>query len=174
MPATISYDGLPHACAAIVIVPIHVSLITHWSGILGCVQDVDGFTCFRAVEVPDIDLAIVGARVDIPAICAAGGREMATYEGLKDAVAAEGDQGAIVGVWAVIFHVVGREAVVKVCGVVLPNLVNFDGISVLGGLTCGFILSARSVEIMLRRSQSLHVWSLPLEITYRPSPFESM
>ena len=44
---------------------------------------------------------------------------MAADERFEDAVAAEGYEGAVVGVRGVVQGVVGREAVVEVCGVVL-------------------------------------------------------
>ena len=48
---------------------------------------------------------------------------MAADEGFEDAVAAEGHEGAVVRVGGVVEDVVGSEAVVEVCGVVLWRLV---------------------------------------------------
>lgn len=47
---------------------------------------------------------------------------MAADEGFEDAVAAEGYQGAVVRVRGVVEDVVGGEAVVEVCGVVLEGI----------------------------------------------------
>ena len=44
---------------------------------------------------------------------------MAADERFEDAVAAEGYEGAVVGVGRMVEGVVGREAVVEICGVVL-------------------------------------------------------
>lgn len=46
---------------------------------------------------------------------------MAADEGFEDAVAAEGYEGAVVRVRGVVEDVVGGEAVVEVCGVVLER-----------------------------------------------------
>jgi hypothetical protein len=46
---------------------------------------------------------------------------MAADERFEDAVAAEGYEGTVVGVGSVGSGVVGREAVVEICGVILKN-----------------------------------------------------
>ncbi len=61
----------------------------------------------------------MGTAIDEAAIGGTGGGEVAPDQSLEDAVAAKGDEGAVVGVQGVGFGVVGGEAVVEVCGVVL-------------------------------------------------------
>lgn len=119
--------------------------------------------------------AVVGAGVNVALVCGGGGGEVAADEGFEDAVAAEGDEGAVVRVRDVGGFFVGGEAVVEVCGKVLA-WVSMEDIGGGSGyeFTCGLIFSPSSVLTMRRRSQSLHVWSLPLLITYRPSPLESI
>lgn len=66
-----------------------------------------------------MNLAVMAAGVDVPPIGAAGRGEVAADERFEDAVAAEGHEGAIVGVRGVVVLVVGAEAVVEVCCEVL-------------------------------------------------------
>ena len=91
MPARISHNRLPHAASAIVIVPIHVPLIIRRPGVLRRGLDVDRLGRLRAVEVPDVDFAVVGAGVDVAAVGAVAWGEVAADESLEDAMAAEGD-----------------------------------------------------------------------------------
>ena len=119
MPAAISYNRLPSPSAAIVIVTIHVLLVASWAAILGRAFDVDGIAGLCAVHIPDKDSAVVGTGVNIAAVCAAGRREVAADEGFEDLVAGEGDDRAIVWMWAMVFHVVRGEAVIEVGSVVL-------------------------------------------------------
>lgn len=121
MPAAISYNRLPSPSAAIVIVTIHVLLVASWAAILGRAFDVDGIAGLCAVHIPDKDSAVVGAGVNVAAVCAAGRREVAADEGFEDLVAGEGDDRAIVWMWAMVFHVVRGEAVIEVGSVVLSN-----------------------------------------------------
>lgn len=120
--------------------------------------------------------AVVRAGVDVALVGGRGGREVAADEGFEDAVAAEGDEGAVVGVGRVVKGVVRGEAVVEVCCVILElgvsGMPRFERRA--EGLTWGLMRSPTSVETIFRRSQSLQVWSLALLITYRPSPLESM
>ena len=69
-----------------------------------------------------MDAAIVGAGVDVALVGGGWGREVAADQRFEDAVAAEGDEGAVVGVWGVVEGVVWGEAVVEVCGVVLGEI----------------------------------------------------
>ena len=62
----------------------------------------------------------MGAGVDVAAVGAAGGREVAPDERFEDAVAAEGDERAVVWVRLVVVCVVEGEAVVEVCCIILP------------------------------------------------------
>ena len=117
MPGAVAHDRLPVPAATMIFVPI--TLIRERSAVLGRGEDVDGFTRVRAVEVPDVDFAVVRAGVDVPSVSRAGRGEVAADEGFEDAVAAEGDEGAVVGVGLVVFDVVGGEAVVEVGCVVL-------------------------------------------------------
>ena len=121
MPAAVPHNSLPHAAAAVVIVPIHEALIALRSRAARSLEDVNRFAGLRTVQVPDVDFAVVRARVDVAAVGAAGRGEVAADEGFEDAVAAEGDEGAVVRVRLVVFGVVGREAVVEVGGVVLQR-----------------------------------------------------
>ena len=119
MPTAVTNNSLPHAAAAIVIVAIHEALVRHRPAVLRSSQHINRLTRLRAIEVPDIHFAVVGAGVNIATVGGAGRREVAADERFEDAVAAEGDEGAVVGVRPVVFGVVGAEAVVEVCGVVL-------------------------------------------------------
>ena len=119
MPGAVANDSLPHPAAAVVVVTIDEAFITDWAGVLSSGQDVNRLACFRAVEVPDVDFAVVGAGVDVATIGGSGRAEMAADEGFEDAVAAEGNERAVVGVGAVLFCLIGREAVVEVGCVVL-------------------------------------------------------
>ncbi len=122
MPAAVAHDGFPLSAGTVVVVLVYVALVAHGAGVLGGGQDVDGFACQRAVEVPDVDFTVVGAGVDVAVVGRGGRGEVAADEGFEDAVAAEGDEGAVVGVRAVGLCVVGCEAVVEVCGEVLYPL----------------------------------------------------
>lgn len=53
---------------------------------------------YRSVQVPDVDLSIVRARVDVPLASGSLGREMATDEGPQNRVACVGHERAVVGV----------------------------------------------------------------------------
>ena len=64
------------------------------------------------------------AGVNVPSIRRARRGEVAADERFEYTMTAEGDEGAVVGVGSVIFHVIGREAVVEVCGVVLRRRVS--------------------------------------------------
>lgn len=119
MPRAISYDSLPLPTSAVVIIPINEPFIAGWAGILSRSQHINGFRSFGAIEVPHIDFAVVRAGVNIAAVCGSGRRKVAADERLEDAVAAECDEGAVVGVRRVVFGVVGREAIVEACSVVL-------------------------------------------------------
>lgn len=66
--------------------------------------------------------AVVRAGVDVALVGGGGGREVASDEGFEDAVAAEGDEGAVVRVGLVLEHIVGGEAVVEVRGVFLKEV----------------------------------------------------
>jgi hypothetical protein len=66
-----------------------------------------------------VNPAVVRAGVDVALVGGGCGREVAADERFEDAVAAEGYEGAVVWVGGVVEDVVGGEAVVEVCGVVL-------------------------------------------------------
>ncbi len=66
----------------------------------------------RGVQVPDVHLTVLAARVDVARVGAAGRREVAADEGAQDRVAAEGDERVIVGVGEPVVVVV--PAVVKI------------------------------------------------------------
>jgi hypothetical protein len=68
-----------------------------------------------------VDASVVRTGVDVALVCAGGGREVAANEGFQHAVAAEGYEGAVVGMGGVVEGVVRGEAVVEVCGVVLGS-----------------------------------------------------
>lgn len=74
---------------------------------------------------------------------------MAADEGFKDAVTAEGDEGAVVRVGLVVFGVVRAEAVVKIGGVVLYIL-----------------LVARTVKVAVGVTAYLRTYPLALVRTY--------
>jgi hypothetical protein len=174
VPAGVSDNRLPCSGAAVVVVAISVAFVGCGAGVHGGGLHV--YLCaWGAIEVPDVYAAVVGAGVDVSLVGGGWGRKVASDESLEDAVAAEGHKRAVVWVGCVVEHVVGSEAVVEICGVVLVMIVSMwkDLISS-KALTCGFTLSPTSVETIFRRSQSLHVWSFALLMTYRPSPFESM
>lgn len=118
MPACVAHNRLPRARAAVVVVAVGVALVRRGAGVHGGGLHVD-LGPGRAVEVPDVDAPVVRAGVDVALVGAGGGREVAADQRFEDTVAAEGDEGAVVGVGRVVEGVVGGEAVVKVCGVVL-------------------------------------------------------
>jgi hypothetical protein len=157
MPAGVSDNRLPCAGAAVVVVAICVALIGCGAGVHGGRLHV--YLCaWGAVKVPDVHAAVVRTGVDVSLVCGGCRREVAADESLEDAVAAEGHEGAVVRVGCVVEDVVGRKAVVEVCGVVLLMIVS----TVISPrnyktLTCGFTLSPTSVETIFRKSQSLHV-----------------
>lgn len=119
MPAAVPHNRLPHSAAPIIIIPINEPLITLRPGAPSSFQHVDRFGGLGAVQIPDVDLAVVRAGVDIAAVGAARRGEVAPDEGFEDAVATESDKRAVVGMGLVVFGVVGGEAVVKVGCVVL-------------------------------------------------------
>jgi hypothetical protein len=118
MPARIAHDGLPRARAAVVVVAVCEALVGCGARVHGGGLDVY-LGPGRAVEVPDVDFAVVRAGVDVALVGAGGRGEVAANQRFEDAVAAEGDEGAVVGVWSVVEDIVGGEAVVEVRGVVL-------------------------------------------------------
>ena len=67
---------------------------------------------------------IVRTGVDVSLVGGGCRREVATDEGLEDAMATESHQGAVVRMWCMVEHIVGSEAVVEVCGVVLGMIVS--------------------------------------------------
>lgn len=121
MPAGVADDGLPRPRAAVVVVAVGEALVGRRAGVHGGGLDVY-LGAGRAVEVPDVDAAVVRAGVDVALVGGGGRGEVAADEGFEDAVAAEGYEGAVVGVGGVVEDVVGGEAVVEVCGVVLCEI----------------------------------------------------
>lgn len=118
MPACITDNCLPRARAAVVVVAVCEALVRGWAGVSCGALDV--YLCARgAVEVPDVYFTVVRAGVDVALVGTGGRRKVAADEGLEDAVAAEGDERAVVWMRGVVEDVVGGEAVVEVCGVVL-------------------------------------------------------
>lgn len=107
VPTTIPDNRLPLPTAAIVIVPVHKPFVLGWPRVQRRGIDVDRFRRERAVKVPDVDLAVVGAGVDVPAVSRGGRRKVATDEGLEHAVPAECDERAVVWVGFVVFGLVG-------------------------------------------------------------------
>lgn len=65
--------------------------------------------------------AVVRAGIDVALVGGCGRGEVAADQGFEDAVAAECDEGAVVGMRRVVQDVVGREAVVEVRCVVLAR-----------------------------------------------------
>jgi hypothetical protein len=66
-----------------------------------------------------VDASVVRAGIYVALVRAGGWREVAADQCFEHAVAAEGYEGAVVRVGCVVEGIVGREAVVEVCGVVL-------------------------------------------------------
>jgi hypothetical protein len=123
VPAGVSDDRLPCSGAAVVVVAIGVALVSCGAG----VHSSGLYVYLRAwgtIEVPDVYAAVVRARVDVSLICGGWGRKVASDEGLENAVTTECHEGTVVRVGCVIEHVVGSEAVVEVCGVVLWMIVS--------------------------------------------------
>lgn len=128
VPTAIPHNRLPHPAAPIVIIPIHEPLIALRPRAFRSLEDIDRLARFRAVEIPDVDLAVVRAGVNVATVGGSGWREVAANEGFEDAVATESDEGAVVRVRVVVFGVVGAEAVVEVGRVVLRDKTSvFDG-----------------------------------------------
>lgn len=118
VPARVADNRLPRPRAAVVVVAVGEALIRSGAGVHGGGLDV--YLCAgSAVEVPDVHAAVVRAGVDVALVGGGGRGEVAADQRFEDAVAAEGDEGAVVGVRGVVEGVVGGEAVVEVCGVVL-------------------------------------------------------
>jgi hypothetical protein len=118
MPTRIPDNSLPSPRITIIIKHLRVPLIALRPRIKCSLQHVD--LRFRGtVEVPDVDLAVVRAGVDVALVCGAGGAEVAADESFEYAVAAERYETAVVGVGRVGCSVVGGEAVVETCCVVL-------------------------------------------------------
>lgn len=65
---------------------------------------------------------VVRAGVNVALVGGGGRGEVAADQRFEDAVPAEGHEGAVVGMRGVVEGVVGGEAVVEVCGVVLGRL----------------------------------------------------
>jgi len=162
VPAGVAHDRLPRARAAVVVVAVGEALVRRRARVHG-----GGLHVYlgarRAVEVPDVDLTVVRAGVDVALVGGGGRREVAADQRFENAVTAEGDEGAVVGVGGMIEDVVGGEAVVEVRGVVLEGMIfSYVCVRLLAGWgclkrTCGFILSPVSVETIFRKSQSLQV-----------------
>lgn len=121
MPAAVAHYRLPHSAAAIVIVPIHKPLIALRSRAPRGFEYIDRLAGLLPVKVPDVDLAVVRAGVDVSAVCAARWGEVAADQGFENTMPAEGDERAVVWVRLMVFGVVRREAVVEVSCVVLES-----------------------------------------------------
>ena len=106
VPGAVAHDGFPHAAPAVVVVAVYVSLIAWWTGVLGRGEDVNGFAGVGAVEVPDVDFAVVGAGVDVSPVRRPWRAEVASYKCLQHAVAAECHERAVVWVRAMVVFVV--------------------------------------------------------------------
>lgn len=118
VPARVAYNRLPRPRAAVVVVAVSEALVGCWAGVHGSGLDV--YLCAgSAVEVPDVHATVVRAGVNVALVGGGGRGEVAADQRFEDAVAAEGHEGAVVGVRGVVEGVVGREAVVEVRGVVL-------------------------------------------------------
>ena len=120
VPAGIANDRLPRPRAAVVVVAVGEAFVRSRARVHGGGLDVD-LGARRAVEVPDVHAAVVRAGVDVALVGGCGRGEVAADQGFEDAVAAECDEGAVVGMRRVVQDVVGREAVVEVCCVVLAR-----------------------------------------------------
>jgi len=101
MPARVADNRLPGPRAAVVVVAVGVALVGGGAGVHGGGLDV--YLCAgRAVEVPDVHAAVVRAGVDVALVRGGGRGEVAANERFEDAVAAEGYEGAVVGVRGVV------------------------------------------------------------------------
>lgn len=100
MPRAVTHDSLPYTALAVIVKAVDKSLIARRSRVLCRFQDVND-PCSRTVKVPNVDFAVVGARVDVPPICALGRREVAANESFEDTMSAESDQGAVMRMWFV-------------------------------------------------------------------------
>jgi hypothetical protein len=101
VPARVTDDRLPRPRAAVVVVAVGEALVGGRAGVHRGGLDVY-LGAGRAVEVPDVDAAVVGAGVDVALVGGGGRGEVAANEGFEDAVAAEGYEGAVVGVRGVV------------------------------------------------------------------------
>lgn len=107
MPARISDSRPPYASLSIVVITIRIPLIRDRTRVSGRCKYVDGFASERAIEVPDVDFAVITSRIDVATICGPWRGEMATDEGLEDTMASEGYKRTVVGVRYVVFGIVG-------------------------------------------------------------------
>ena len=121
MPRTISNDGLPYATTSVIVVAVYISLITRWARVFSGGKDVDRLACICAIHVPDIDLAIVRARVDVAAIGTTRRTEVASNKSFEHAMASECNEGAVVRMWLMVGGIIEGEAVVEVRGVILKS-----------------------------------------------------
>jgi hypothetical protein len=71
------------------------------------------------------------AGVNVSSIGGARRGEMAADQSFEDAMAAKSDEGAVVGVRAMVFRIVRAEAVVEVGGVILSNIVSTKAVCVI-------------------------------------------
>lgn len=111
MPTRVANARLPVLTAAAF--KVHVIRVLAAAGprVVRCLFHVD-LTCDGGVHVVDVDGAVLAARVDVTAVGAAGRAEVAADQGFEHAVAAEGDDAAVVCMRAVFVQVV-FEAVVE-------------------------------------------------------------
>ena len=75
MPTRISHNRLPRSCAAIVVVAVCEAFVGGGAGVHCGGLDVY-LRSGRAVEVPDVDFAVVRAGVDVALVGAGGRREV--------------------------------------------------------------------------------------------------
>ncbi len=94
MPARIPNARLPRPTTAVVVHIVRhrgsVQIRVSWAGVLRGVLDID-LPCERGVHVVDVNAPVFATRVDIPRIRAAWWGEMASDEGLQNAMPTVGD-----------------------------------------------------------------------------------
>jgi hypothetical protein len=101
VPAGVAHNRLPRSGAAVVLIVVCEALVGSWARVHGGGLHVD-LGAGRAIEVPNVDAAVVGAGVDVALVGAGGRREVAADQRFEDAVATECDEGAVVRVRGVV------------------------------------------------------------------------
>ena len=184
-PAHISYDRRRSRSWVGARRPVWLARIVHLDLVRGCSSRKQRHRLAAiqhprncSVEIPDVDLAVVRAGVDVSLSGRRGRREVAANEGAKDSVARVSDQGAVLRMLHEARLPVERAPVVE------SSHAWSTYVSLAPKLWCRFhhvptsslsILLYASSEYIMRRSHSLHVWiaqSVSVSVARRHHPHQ--